>query len=59
MKEREYEEMSESIYEVISKYQMIEALEQAANILESWTDLLPLAEPIRKAQQDLSESAAA
>lgn len=53
----EYEDMTKEQYEMIAAYRKMEALENAAQILESWADFLPLARPIREEQRKLSDYA--
>lgn len=53
MKQRNTEEQ---FYETVTAYQQIEALGNAARILEGWTDLQPLAKTLRDAQRNLYKS---
>ena len=48
--------LDSTFYDTVTTLQKVEALENAAAILEKWTDLAPLAEPLHKAQRALLAS---
>lgn len=48
--------LDSTFYDTVTALQKVEALENAAAILEKWTDLAPLAEPLHKARRVLLAS---
>ena len=50
--------LDSTFYETVTALQKVEALENAAAILEKWTDLAPLAKTLRDAQRNLYKSVA-
>lgn len=45
--------LDSTFYDTVTRYQQAEALENAAAILEKWTDLAHLAEPIHRVRRAL------
>lgn len=45
--------LDSTFYDTVTALQKVEALENAAAILEKWTELAPLAEPLHRARRAL------